>query len=160
MTQLFCRALIPRIVAPVITATLILMVASCVLDTRASGSYQAGTSGPAYVGESLVRPSTLNPPPQDNISIPPSFFAVTMIGARHYPGSQFLFGALGHPTTFIWGWLEPEPKAYRWSVTDSYVQQAIDHHLPVMLTMGKTPEWAAADRGTCKPHERCSVLRP
>jgi hypothetical protein len=81
MTQLFCRALIPRIVAPVITVTLILMVASCVLDTRASGSYQAGTSGPAYVGESLVRPSTLNPPPQDNISIPPSFFAVTMIDA-------------------------------------------------------------------------------
>jgi len=32
---------------------------------------------------------------QDNISIPPSFFAGTMIDARHYPGRQFLFGALG-----------------------------------------------------------------
>jgi hypothetical protein len=80
--------------------------------------------------------------------IPPSFFAMTLHDASDWP--PFSIGAVGHPTTLVWGWLEPSRGSFNWAVTDSYVEAGLEHHIPVTLTIAKTPPWAASDKSACK----------
>jgi hypothetical protein len=126
------------------------LLASILIIIGVVGSYSANCADSHHCTEQ-PNPTAGDERSHGESAIPSSFFAVTILNASDYP--PLSFGALGHPTTLIWGWLQPESRgAYRWSVTDYYVQQAVDHHIPVMLTIGRTPGWAVSDQSACRAH--------
>jgi hypothetical protein len=144
MVRVFWRLLV-GFVGWIVVATVMIVGAASI--TSPAVSFPLRENAPYVPMHSSFAPL----PVQGTAEIPSSFFAVTIIDARDYP--QLSIGALGHPTTLVWGWLEGESRGtYRWSVTDAYVRQAVEHHIPVTLTIGKTPEWAVANRSSCRPH--------
>ena len=88
-------------------------------------------------------------------AIPGSFFAMTIpAGGADYPTVGV--GALGHPSTLAWGFIEENQGAYDFTGFDGYVNDAVQHGLvdsngaaEVIITFGYTPPWAAADTSAC-----------
>lgn len=93
----------------------------------------------------------------NNEAVPASFFAMTIPpGGADYP-STLSIGALGHPSTLAWGFIERTPGNYFFTGFDGYVNAAVQHGLTdsngvaeVTITFGYTPPWAAADTSRCK----------
>jgi hypothetical protein len=89
-------------------------------------------------------------------AIPATFFAMTIpSGGTNYPTVSI--GALGHPSTFAWGFIEYDEGTYDFTAYDAYVNEAVRHGLvdsdgaaEVNITLGGyTPMWAAADTTGC-----------
>jgi hypothetical protein len=88
-------------------------------------------------------------------AIPASFFAMTIpAGGATYPTVSV--GALGHPSTLAWAFIERSPGKYVFTGFDGYVNAAVQHGLvdsngvaEVTITFGYTPMWAAADTSRC-----------
>jgi len=95
-------------------------------------------------------------------AIPADFFALTIpahpdiAGSSLYP-SQLSLGALGHPSTLAWGFIEREPHRYDFGAYDGWIRAAQQHGLvdsrgvvDVTVTFGYTPIWAAANTKGCQ----------
>jgi hypothetical protein len=88
-------------------------------------------------------------------AIPATFFAMTIpAGGADYPTVSV--GALGHPSTLAWGFIEENQGTYNFTGFDGYVNAAVQHGLvdssgaaEVTITFGYTPPWAAADMSGC-----------
>lgn len=76
-------------------------------------------------------------------------------GGADYPTVNI--GALGHPSTLAWGFIEKTQGTYDFTGFDGYVNDAVQHGLvdsngaaEVTITLGGyTPMWAAADTSKC-----------
>jgi hypothetical protein len=88
-------------------------------------------------------------------AIPATFFALTIpAGGSDYPTVGV--GALGHPSTLAWAFIEENQGSYDFTGFDGYVNDAVQHGLvdsngvaQVTITFGYTPPWAAADSSGC-----------
>jgi len=86
--------------------------------------------------------------------IPPTFFGMH-INRPTTPWPSVPFGSLrmlGNLTT--WFHLEGQGRGrYNWHNLDVWLDAARDHHVDVMYTFSRTPEWAARDpRSNCGPN--------
>ncbi len=87
-------------------------------------------------------------------AISSSFFGMTTTSPDDFPAVNI--GALGHPSTFAWGWIEQSKGVYTWDGFDAQVEDARAHGLVdsnntvnLVVTFGSTPGWAAADPSSC-----------
>ncbi|HEV2176693.1 MAG TPA: hypothetical protein VGW33_05785 [Terriglobia bacterium] len=92
------------------------------------------------------------------VEIPPTFFGMTIpAGGQDFPPSGSVpIGALGHPSTLAWGFIEKSQGTFDFTAFDTYVNDAVQHGLvdshgvaQVTITFGDTPQWAAADTSNC-----------
>lgn len=82
------------------------------------------------------------------VVVPASFFGMTTTDPNDYPAVTI--GALGHPVTFAWGWIERSKGVYTWTGFDRHVTAAQSHGVDLMITFGQTPGWAVTNQSTCK----------
>ncbi len=90
--------------------------------------------------------------------IPSSFFGMTTNSSADFP--KVTIGALGHPTSLAWAWIEKSKGVYDFSGFDGYVAaakrqgllDAATNTVELMMTFGATPRWAAADPSSCTDH--------
>ncbi len=68
-----------------------------------------------------------------------------------WPSVPFGFIRLWDSNT-TWRELEPEKGIWNFEILDKYVQSAEINGVKVLLTLGQTPSWAAADRQTISPY--------
>jgi len=87
------------------------------------------------------------------------FFGITTTSSADFP--KVTVGALGHPTSLAWAWIEKSKGVYDFSGFDGYVAAASRQGLldtatntvELTMTFGYTPQWAAADPASCaNPH--------
>jgi hypothetical protein len=130
---------------------------SLVATVRSDGTANGTGAGMAHISASaggVSGSSTLNVSGASS-AIGSSFFGMTSLTPDDYPAVTV--GALGHPPTFAWGWIEQSKGVYTWKGFDTYVEQAESHGLMdenhtvnMIVTFGSTPGWAAADPSTCR----------
>jgi len=116
---------------------------------RSSAALLASAIITLLLASSAAPQSTLQAGP-----IPPAFFGMH-INRASTPWPSVPFGSLrmlGNLTT--WVHLEEQGRnRYNWRNLDYWLDAARDHHVSVMYTFSRTPEWAARDpRSSCGPN--------
>lgn len=113
-----------------------------------------GTADISAAAGSFTASGTIDVSSVGSNAISSSFFGMTTTSPDDYPGVNI--GALGHPATFAWGWIEQSKGVYTWEGFDAHVDNAKAHGLVdanntvnLVVTFGSTPGWAAADPSSC-----------
>lgn len=84
-------------------------------------------------------------------SIASQFFAVNDVSGA--PEPQVTYGLLGHPVPLAWQVIEQTQGVYDFTQFDPFVQIApkdASGTALMVMTLGKTPPWAASDSTTCE----------
>lgn len=86
--------------------------------------------------------------------IPATYFGMTLENVNNWPTVPF--GALGHSpgTGVYWPYVERRKGHFDWSEIDRLVKAAEDHGMDTFFTNDFIPEWATADKRSCRPDRR------
>jgi hypothetical protein len=92
--------------------------------------------------------------------VPATFFAINTAGANDYP--PLPIGTAGHPSTLVWQNVQPtDATHFDYRLIDMLVAAApkgTDGVAEIVLTLGRTPAWAVADKTNCPKNKQGLVV--
>jgi hypothetical protein len=114
-------------------------LSAAVVTALAAGGPRNGVVTTAGSPQQVTGPEWSLPP----TPVPPAFFGVTMNSATGRTPDFRVGGIRLWDSGTSWAKLQPRPGAYDWTALDRLVSAAERRRLPVLLTFGATPGWAA-----------------
>jgi transcriptional regulator with XRE-family HTH domain len=140
---------IAAVLAPALAAAVTITVAAKLRDPADAGH------SPAPAPQMISGPRWSRPPEP----VPPAFFGVTT-NSRTGDLPTFTIGAVRlWDSGTSWQRLQPRRGVFEWTTLDRHVAAASAARLPVLLTFGATPAWAAPD-GPRAPYDDGSRAAP